>query len=171
MKIFCVGLSRTGTHSLSTALERLGYTSKHFPDPFHIMEEAEKYDSLTDTPVIPYMYELDKKYPDAKFILTTRNEDDWITSVGLHFKLVKPGSKKVKHVRMNVYGRLTFNEKAFRKVFRENRKRTLALFKDRPDKLLIMNIRAGHGYERLCPFLGHEIINEPFPCESVRRPV
>jgi hypothetical protein len=38
-------------------------------------------------------------------------------------------------------------------------------FRDRPDDLLVMNICAGEGWEKLCPFLGLAIPKVKFPHE------
>lgn len=170
MKIFGLGLSRTGTHSLSAALERLGYTSKHYPHLSRVMAEAELYDSLTDTPVIPYMEALDVKYPDAKFILTVRDPKDWIISVELHWKLAKANALSTKKNRILVYGRVDWDKDDFMRVYKKHVAKVRAYFKDRQDKLLVMNIRQGDGYNKLCPFLGLPVLDEPFPYESVRRP-
>src|SRR5207237_3908 len=48
VKVFGIGLSRTGTTSLTRALELLGYRAKHYPTAESHFEE---YDALTDTPV------------------------------------------------------------------------------------------------------------------------
>ena len=36
-------------------------------------------------------------------------------------------------------------------------------FKDRPDDLLVMDVTAGDGWEKLCPFLGVDIPDIDFP--------
>ena len=38
-----------------------------------------------------------------------------------------------------------------------------AYFKNRPTDLLILNIREGEGWEKLCPFLGVDVPEVPFP--------
>jgi hypothetical protein len=42
-------------------------------------------------------------------------------------------------------------------------------FRERPDDLLVLNICAGEGWERLCPFLGQDVPGIPFPWAN-RRP-
>ncbi len=37
------------------------------------------------------------------------------------------------------------------------------------DKLLVLDICAGEGYEQLCPFLNRSLIDEPFPHRNARR--
>jgi len=92
-KIFVLGLTHTGKNSLDAALGGLGYTHRHYPHPNHVLEEAEQYDVLSDTPVIPYMEKLDQKYPDAKFILTVREIESWLKSCEVHWKRRRKLSK------------------------------------------------------------------------------
>lgn len=42
-------------------------------------------------------------------------------------------------------------------------------FRDRPGKLLTLNVAGGHGWERLCPFLDRPIPDVPFPKANVTR--
>jgi len=78
MKIFGVGLSRTGTISLTAALRVLGYSAHHYPP--RPLVAAATHDALTDVPVIPHLRTLDCLYPDAKWILTVRDEEAWLAS-------------------------------------------------------------------------------------------
>ncbi len=66
-KVFGIGLSRTGTTTLTTALQKLGYKALHFPSDgatqnelygffssdsqFIRLSALEHYDAITDTPV------------------------------------------------------------------------------------------------------------------------
>lgn len=161
-KVFGIGLSKTGTHSLATALRRLGYKTKHFPPPKYVLEMAEEYDALVDTPTIIYMEELDKRYPDALFILTIREIESWVESCRKHWTRTNIDDRAHKN-RSRVYGIAGFDEKVFRQVYHKHHKRVRNLFGDRPGKLLEMNIVAGEGYEKLCPALDKPIIDEPFP--------
>ncbi|WP_017305649.1 sulfotransferase [Spirulina subsalsa] len=45
----------------------------------------------------------------------------------------------------------------------EVQKNTLDYFCDRPDSLLVLNIGAGEGWDKLCPFLGLDPLDQPFP--------
>ena len=57
MKIFGVGLPKTGTTSLSEALRILGYTSIHYPTSF---DQIKEFDSATDSFVAINYKKLDK---------------------------------------------------------------------------------------------------------------
>jgi len=161
-KVFGIGLSKTGTHSLASALERLGYAVKHFPLPGEVLALAGQLDALVDTPVILHMEELDRRYPDALFILTIREIESWIVSCRRHWDRVQP-SEDGRQARKQVYGTADFDEAVFRRMYREHHARVKTLFEDRPGKLLTLNIVAGDGYEKLCPALGVPVISEPFP--------
>ena len=77
MKIFGVGLQRTGTTSLASMMLQLGFRTCHFALHDEIFDQA---DAVFDTPVYARYQELDIKYPGAKFILTTRDPDAWLAS-------------------------------------------------------------------------------------------
>lgn len=161
-------MSRTGTVSLTTALKRLGYRAKHYPRLFQVIELAAKLDALTDTPVIVYMEALDRLYPDARFVLTVRDEESWIASLRRHY-----AKKPVERImawklwnRRCVYGMNGFDETHFRQVRAGHEARVRALFAGRPGKLLVLDVCGGDGYEKLAPFLGKPVIKEPFPHQN-----
>lgn len=180
-KIFGIGLSRTGTSSLTQALIELGYKSVHYPPLKHIFDVMEKYQAATDTTVALMYQELDKKYPNSKFILTMRDVGEWLKSCkwffskdkakkGRHFqKTGKLLSEQQSIIRRKLYGNEFFNEESYREGFVLHLLSIKEYFKDRPDDLLIMNIGKGDGFNVLCPFLGKQTIRKPFPHLHYRR--
>lgn len=87
-KLFGIGLSHTGTRSLSNALDLLGYKSIHWATDrrtycelsngvydLSILKDA---DALTDITAAPFYAQFDKVYPGSKFILTLRDTDKWV---------------------------------------------------------------------------------------------
>lgn len=81
-RVWGIGLTRTGTKSLTKALELLGYRAVHYPTLSTLLHEP--IEAATDEPVaVSYKY-LDFLYPSSKFILTERDEDDWIRSAAAH---------------------------------------------------------------------------------------
>jgi hypothetical protein len=169
-KIFGIGLGKTGTNSLTEALNILGYRAKHYPDPEKMLtrnftELLNTYDALTDSPVIPVYKELDKMYPNSKFIFTIRNEDDWIPSCKVQWAKSGPYMRKgfYGQLRKELFGTVEFNEKRFRDKNRKHIEDVKKYFKDRPNDLLIMNICEGDGWEVLCKFLDKSVLNIPFP--------
>lgn len=80
--VWGIGLTRTATTSLNQALEILGYRALHYPTLAQLLHEP--IEAATDEPVaVTYKY-LDFLYPNSKFILTERDEDEWIRSTAAH---------------------------------------------------------------------------------------
>ncbi len=92
-KIFCIGLSRTGTTTFNTVMSRLGFLARSGPSGLglalyelgrfdDVCAIIDKYDCLCDLPY-PLLYEqLSERYPDSLFVLTTRSsEDKWLESL------------------------------------------------------------------------------------------
>lgn len=174
-KIFGIGLSKTGTTSLTTALEILGYSCIHNP---LISEQINQYDAATDIVISSQFEYLDKKYPDSKFILTTRDLNDWLNSCQVHFDLKRLANhslnkkpeklKKILEYRQNFYGSLDYNLHIFTQKYYTHHNRVFRYFADKPDDLLVMNICNGDGWIKLCPFLCKSIPSQPFPWENAR---
>lgn len=165
-KIFVVGLTGTAKHSVNAALKLMGYSYKHYPEPARVIEDAERFDVLSDTPVIQFIEILDRLYPTAKFILTTREPGAWLISCKHHWKARHRMSKRQIWNRRSVYGMRTFNKALFAGIYKRHVARVRAYFKDRPSKLLVLNVCGGQGYEKLCPFLGVPMVKGPFPYGS-----
>ncbi|KAF2140472.1 uncharacterized protein K452DRAFT_351759 [Aplosporella prunicola CBS 121167] len=109
MRVCCLGMCRTGTLSLYSALQTLGYRPYHFMETLlhgerdfplvteawdakfngtckpYGREEFDKwygdYDAIADIPASLFADELLVAYPDAKFILTDRDPDAWMASM------------------------------------------------------------------------------------------
>lgn len=178
-KIFGIGLSKTGTSSLSEALNRLGIKSIHYPNDEITQGELKrgnfdlsilkKYQAITDTPVVPYYPQFDKLFPGSKFILTTRDMDSWLVSVQKHWQTAptfenEPIKREFQEfIRAAVYGTIEFNKERFQYVYELHYKNVLDYFKYRQNDLLVIDICNGEGYEKLCPFLGLPVLDEPFP--------
>jgi hypothetical protein len=80
--VWGIGLTRTATTSLNRALQILGYRAVHYPTISQLLHEP--LEAATDEPVaVTYKY-LDFLYPNSKFVLTEREEDDWIRSAAGH---------------------------------------------------------------------------------------
>ena len=67
-----------------------------------------------------------------------------------------------RQLREAVYGTYTFNKEQFAAVYETHYKNVRGYFKHRPKSLLIINIYAGEGWEKLCPFLNQPIPEQPF---------
>ncbi len=182
MKVFGIGLSRTGTKSLTMALNQLSFKVIHYPSGQTILNELEsgnynfsvlkEFDGITDITVAPYYAQLDQLFPDSKFILTVRDKDSWLRSIEAHWsgkpvlETAPDNEAKMKLrrlLRLAVYGTYVFNKERLSYVYDLHYKNVIEYFKDRPDSLLAINICGGESWDKLCPFLNLPLLNKPFP--------
>jgi hypothetical protein len=180
-KVFGLGLSKTGTSSLTEALNLVGIRSVHYPFDERTLEELkagcyrlsilEEYQGIMDLPVAPFYAQLDRVYPGSKFILTVRERASWLRSCELHWRLMSewlenfPQFKRFQEfIGACVYGTHGFNRERFSYVYETHERNVREYFKDRAGDLLLMDICGGEGWEKLCPFLGVEPPRDtPFP--------
>jgi len=164
-KIFGIGLPRTGTASLSEALTILGYKTRHYPK---YIDRARQYDALVDSPVCNCYIELDQKYPNSKFILTTREINRWLSSCKKASKRFKwhslnPDGRcgpEVYQSHMDLFGSVEYDRDRFIDGYGSHLKKVLNYFEGR-DNLLIFEV--SDGWNRLCSFLDKEIPVQNFP--------
>jgi len=106
-KLFCIGLNKTGTTSLSRALERLGIqvAPQYLAEPFirdwsrrdfrRIIRFCRYFQAFQDVPFsCPFTYQpLDCAFPGSKFILTVRQSaEQWSNSLTrFHSKMFGAG--------------------------------------------------------------------------------
>jgi len=180
MKVFGIGLSKTGTTSLAAALEVLGYRTKDYPGlqayrsgdlsciDAHWLEH---YEALTDTPIPSFYRELDRRYPGSKFILTVRAMEPWLLSCRKQFTERHAARQSAGHRQLftELYGTAVFDEA----LFRQGHERFVAgvreHFRGRPQDLLELDVAAGQGWPELCAFLGRPLPELPFPKANVTR--
>jgi len=155
-KVFCIGFQKTGTTSLEAALGLLGYRvtstfGKHMDyaalkDQYVqiALEKAAEVDAVQDMPWPLVFRELDQAFPGSKFILTERDEDAWWRSILGQF-----GNNPA------VLQQLTYgedagaplgNEKRYRETYRAHNAAVRAYFAERPDDLLIMDLKQANGW-------------------------
>lgn len=181
-KIFCIGMDKTGTTSLHKALNILGLKSVHNicdkGDIKEIIINNNKYDRMLLFGIEEYdaysdwshrstshlFKEFDRQYPGSKFILTTRDLEDWMISREKHVRRTPDLKELQKKYDYSHYWNM--DKEAWRKEWLDLHEDALSYFKDRPEDLLVINICAGEGWEKLCPFLGVRIPKQPFPKEN-----
>ncbi len=182
MKIFGIGLSKTGTNSLTKALALLGYNAVHFEEPLDMIEFSDdqtlidlekfnQYDAFTDTPIALSYKQLDQAFPHSKFILTTRDTKTWLRSCERNFGVfsteeysrLMENPRKVDLLHMKIYNDIHYDKDKFRCAYNRHIEEVKSYFSNREDDLLTLDIISGEGWENLCPFLGKKVPNEPFP--------
>lgn len=171
MKIFCIGFHKTGTTSLSAALQLLGYRvtgPNGWSDPdiarkVHQMVDdlVPQFDAFQDNPwPILYRY-LDEKYPGSKFILTLRDPEAWIRSQVNHFGDTTTPMRQ--WIYGDEHGAPKGSEAIYTGRFNQHYREVRDYFAERPEDLLEMDLARGDGWDSLCPFLGVNIPPQPFP--------
>ena len=179
-KIFGIGLSRTGTMSLTAALIELGIRATHFPEDKATQDELRRghyhlsalneVRALTDIPVAPYYAQLDRAFPASKFILTTRPTETWLRSMEKHFEFWIEHNRDpfTDFVLASTYGVLHFQPDRMRYVKESHEAGVRSYFAGQPHKLLVFDASAGDGWDELCRFLGRPIPEGPYPHVNVR---
>lgn len=168
-KVFGLGFHKTGTSTLASALDKLGYKvcgqqnnlAQNFVnnDIKVFIELAKDYDAFEDDPWHQLYKEMDKAFPNSKFILTDRDVNDWYKSCLNHFY------EDSTLIRDFIYGdgRPKNNEENFKKVYIEHKKNVIEYFKNRPKDFLIVDFTKGERWGKICAFLEVEIPDSPFP--------
>ncbi len=183
LSVIGAGFGRTGTDSLKSALERLG-----FGPCFHmheVMADPEKiklwrglargdtpdwdkafagFNATVDWPAAFYWRELADYYPEAKILLSTRDAEGWYKSMDKTILDVVRNSKDreslgVKLIGEQVFGGRLEDRDHIIQTFNDNVAAVQAAFSE--DRLLTYHI--GDGWEPLCRFLGCDIPDEPYP--------
>lgn len=178
-KIFVIGLQRSGTTTMAAALNRMGFPCRQFPkELFDNIEDPilERYDAFSDNP-LPIVYPaLAERFPDSRFILTTRSEEGWLKSVEWVFRRgrIQFGWERdgtADSIHYTLYGTTRFDRARFRQHFQDYHTEVSRFMEKHPSRVLEFNLRAGQGWPELCSFLQAPIPEEPFPHLNSRQPV
>lgn len=185
LQIIGAGFGRTGTLSLKTALEQLGYPCYHMvecfpkgPQHWRLWEEAlagrpdwdalfKGFTATVDFPACTSYKALADYYPDAKVILSVRDPEKWFQSVqdtifAPHWIEFLPSSEAGAYMKatINDYfdGRMHDREHLVRRFIEHTEAVKAAI---PPERLLIFE--AVQGWEPLCDFLGHPVPEGDYP--------
>ena len=189
LKVVGSGLGRTGTKSLQTALNMLGFGPCHHmvevfahPESTRLWIEAGKgrpdwdaifadYHAMVDYPGAAYWRQIAAHYPNAGVIHTMRDPDEWFDST--QATIFRPGSlaSQREHPMAEFFQSFTakFREHMHDRdwmtdYFRHHTEEVKATIA--PERLLIY--QAGQGWEPLCKFLGVSVPEAPYPSENSR---
>lgn len=173
MKIFGIGLNKTGTTSLGKALEILGYnnhitcdwelTKSYFDgNTDQIFSVADKHNNFEDWPW-PLLYkELYKKYPESKFILTTRKSSTaWYKSLCKHS--IRTGPTEFRKLIYGHYMPQDFPNEHIDIYESHNQNVSNFFNKEAPSQLIKVCWENGDGWNEICDFLNKDIPNFTFP--------
>ncbi|KAL9098925.1 MAG: hypothetical protein Q9163_005501 [Psora crenata] len=195
--------NRTGTAAMQKALESLGYKDCYHmfgvvanPPDIDMWHEAanakyhgegkefEKADwdrllgncqAVCDLPAIAFSQELIQAYPDAKVILTIRDEDSWYDSM---MKTVVPLAEPstlstlapLDHVLLKKWFPMhrcvfagVFENKRFERIGKRKFVEHYDMVRRLVPKERLLEYRVGDGWEKLCKFLEVPVPDYPFP--------
>lgn len=169
MKVFGIGLNKTGTKTLGRHLTQLGFRNRSYDsnnvyesESFELWQQGnldalldllEDYDSCEDWPWCLVYRELDERFPDAKFVLTIRSTPDvWYRSLCNMSVRIGPLPLFERHV----YGSSMpqGRKKEHIRIYQDHERAVEQYFKDRPDKLLKLCWETAAGPQVLLDFLG-----------------
>jgi len=176
MKFVGVGLNKTGTTTLGVCfrywgLSHISVNREAFQmwlngDMVSLLRIVCKFDCFEDWPW-PLIYkEIDKAFPDSKYILTRRKDPKtWFTSLSKHAERTGP-----KGFRQHIYGYEMphQHEIEYIQFYNNHLKSVSSYFKDRPDDFLEVCWEDGHGWKELAQFIGFKPPNIPFPHANKR---
>jgi hypothetical protein len=183
MKIFGIGLNRTGTTSLAAALTELGYHTIHAPkgmltythDKLGIKyNEVERYDAVVGTPMPLFYRQLDHEFPGSKFILTTRDVGRWAESTMYHHTVGRAIARRVMYgpkmaaYMHEIYGRSTFEFDPFVEAYNRHNSEVIQHFTEGEPRLLVMDICGRASWDPLCAFLQQPVPEKSFPLKNRR---
>ena len=165
-------MNRTGTTSLGRAFTSLGLRNRSYdPKSFHrfrsdgvaaLWETIDGWDSFEDFPWMLVYEETAERYPDARFVLTTRASSDvWFDSLCRH--ALKRGPLDDVDVHVFGSGVPQGNRNRFIKVYEDHNQAVRTFFKDRGQNFLEVCWERGDGWPELCGLLQREAPTEPFP--------
>jgi len=171
MKVFGVGLNKTGTTTLGECLAHWGFRHISCSEAAFnlwregniagLIEMAANFDSFEDWPW-PLVYrELDAAFPGSKFILTTRGTPDiWFRSLCNH--AVKTGPTEF---RKAIYGEYMphGHKKTHVALYEAHNQGVLDYFKGRTGDFIEVSWEKGDGWEILGNFLNLPVPNIQFP--------
>ncbi len=109
--------------------------------------------------------ELDRLYSHSVFILTERDRESWHASCARHWmgrsvSLSKLWNEEL--VAFQVYGTALYRRSLFDDAYDQHCRAVTEYFA-RTDRLLLLNVCAGEGWEKLCEFLRVPVPGSPFP--------
>ena len=148
-KVFCLGLSKTGTTSMGHLFRQLGFSVCY--ENINTASNESEINNFCDSVVDNYSFFQDlpwpktyvryiNRFPDSKFILTYRPIDKWLNSMAIY------GKKEIP-LHQHIYGNSVYsgNESQFRDFYVNHINKVVDSFIDEPGRLLLLNIE-NHPY-------------------------
>jgi hypothetical protein len=182
-KIFCIGFYKTGTTTLYDALRALGYhtvngdTPGSYPgadDGATLIKQIDAgdyrlptfdmFDAFSDNPYFRIWRQVYDLFPDAKYILTVRDEDRWIESCVRFYR-----HRRIRPMRVWMFGphanpaSSPESRQAWLDAYRAHNAAVREFFASRPHQYFEFDPTREGGWDRLCAFLGAPLPSRPWP--------
>ena len=197
MKVICAGFLKTGTKSITKALQHLGFTVfdweeqtfdflDHWVDVFQngakpdVKRVYQNADVCVDTPGYFFFEEILEAFPDCKVILSVREEDSWVESAvrqldslyALRSKIasmLSPTAKKMNYVLDSFLNAAigSFNTKSTYVIRKRYRIHNHRVKSIVPADKLLV-YNVKEGWKPLCDFLECEVPTIAFPHENIK---
>lgn len=147
VKVFGIGLNKTGTTTLGFCMKQLGYkhlshsetnSELYYNQKFtELMNIARKYNSLEDLPW-PLLYkQLASEFPEAKFILTVRSSPEkWYKSFYWHSLKLPP--KENYHNLIYGYKYCLGKKPYYLDFYNSHNSQVIKYFESQPERLLVV---------------------------------
>lgn len=195
-KVFCIGKNKTGTTSLEYVLKELGFKLGDLPSAEALFEAYAKQNwkpiiafcgTAQAFQDVPFSWpdtwkELVRVYPDAKFILTYRDEEAWYRSLtSFHSKHFADGKRiptkqdlqnatyrykgfawEVNRMLYNTPEEDPYHRETLIKHYNDYNNEILAFFRNNSNFIAI-DVSMPDSYQRLCRFLNKEPVRADFP--------
>ena len=194
MNVIGVGVGRTGTYSLRTAINQLGF------GPCHHMEDVLQnrdvqvplwssavggsadwqslyggFESAVDWPTAAFFRELLEEYPSAKFVLTQRSAESWADSFGSTIYKLLAGRDQASpemhawlDMASGVIAKTGFPADLDRDGLMEAFTAHNEAVKETIPASQLLVFAVKEGWEPLCTFLDQPVPDEPFPRSNDR---
>jgi len=188
-KIFGIGFYKTGTTSLYEALRALGYHTVNgdTPGSYPGADDGETlirqidagnyrlptfdlFDAFTDNPYFHIWRQIYGLFPDAKYILTVRDENAWIDSCVKFYR-----HRRLRPMRVWMFGRHADpsrdeeSRRAWLEAYRRHNAEVRQHFQSRPQQYFECDPTTQGEWGPLCAFLGAPVPGVPWPHANVTR--
>lgn len=185
-KVFGIGLSKTGTASLSKALALLNFSTAHWTNPYShdllTKEDIPLFDSLTDISISYQYREIYEEYPDAKFVLSTRSVENWEKSFLTHYArsvhatsfgnlkriIIDQYPPRFGQRYVDIHQELYFQYPDLPEAYRAHERGVLEFFQERGDQLLSLDVSQPNALQNLSDFLEVDCPQSDFPHENTK---
>lgn len=182
-KVFVIGFYKTGTTTLYEALKLLGLRAINGDKPGSypgaddgetLLRQIEAgdyrlptfdlFDAFTDNPYFHLWREMYRQFPDAKYILSVRDEQPWIESCARFYR-----NRRVRPMRVWMFGPHAnpgadaASRQAWLDAYRAHNAAVREFFASRPGQCMEFDPTRMREWAPLCEFLGRPVPSSPWP--------